>query len=276
MQRKGNPRPLRYRQASIRPIAKIDEPLIKKGGKPNLSVIEGCLKTLRANASVPLDRIPQGDVFDCWEQVTIAMDLMSNSSFYDTLAEMIRANFSNLPTPVPGTIGGYFAGCLADPSSAPVPIGCTPACLKGAAPSSSYANQNNINPCPDTVIVASLVNGSYSFTGLNDEPSANAILYISQPTFSGLSQAEKDKFKEQFPKVNDVTVISTANGAYKELIHQAPVDQLPTRTPSMWEGIPTGSDPRIGSANIGWIIVLIIIVLIIIAVWYWYQQRRQV
>ena len=43
----------------------------------------------------------------------------------------------------------------------------------------------------------------------------------------------------------------------------------------MWEGIPTGSDPRIGSANIGWIIVLII-VLIIIAVWYWYQQRRQV
>jgi hypothetical protein len=274
MQRKGNPQPLRYRQARLRVIPKPKEPLIKKGGTPNLSMIEGCLKTLRANASVQIDNIPKGEVADCWEQVTIAIGLMENSSFYDTLFEMIKNNFSDLTNPIPGTIGGYFAGCLIGPTNYPVPIGCTPLCLNAAAPSSSYALDNNITPCADTVIVASLINGSYTFTSLNEGSSSNAIIYITQPTFNGLTQNEKTKLEEQFPKVKEVTVISTANNSYKALVAKTPIDKLPTRSVSMWEGIPTGSDPAIGSSNIGWVLLAIVIIFIIVAAIWWYRSKR--
>jgi len=271
MQRRTNPRPLRYRQR----IQSSREVLVEKGGtQPNLSVIEDCLKTLRANASVPIDNIPDGDVSTCWKQVTTAMGLMENSSFYDTLADMIRKEFSDLSTPIPDTIGGYFAGCLVDPSKLPVPVSCTPTCINAAAPSSSYMQQHGITPCPFATVMASMVNGGYNFTILNNEPTAEGIVYVNQPTFNGFTTAEKDQLHKLLPNLTTISVISTANNTYTTLLSNSPISSIATRNTSIWEGIPTASNPAINSPNISWILIAIIVIIIIILIVWWYRSQQ--
>lgn len=270
MQRKGNPRPLRYRQPAEK-LRRPREELVKKGGNP-LKGLSECLQTLKANSSTMIDQLPP-NVSSCWDQVTMAMGMTEDTKFYEQLAGEIENTFQGVE-PTPGTVGGYFAGCLADANKFPVPLGCTPTCLNAAAPSKSYMEQNNITPCQDLVLMASPEGSGYGFTNLNHESSAaNAIIYVNGP-LNSLTKAEKDSLQTKFPNLKNVTIINTANNKYETQVALTPLTNLPTRSPAMWEGIPSGSDPAINSPSMTWIIVGIIILFIVIILIWWYRSRK--
>ncbi len=87
--------------------------------------VETDIRYLRSYAHEPLKTIG-GDLKRCYDRITSYVALMHNTDMYQSFVDMVTKHFRELEEPIPGTIGGYMAGCLGYDGN--FPPSCSPVC----------------------------------------------------------------------------------------------------------------------------------------------------
>jgi len=130
--------------------------------------------------------------------------LLYGTKYYDHIHKKIIKYFSDLDGVKPGTIGGYFGGCLVNTSFESQP-GCSAVCA-GSVP--RPADDEGWSFCDQSVVFAEGNYNSdgkfqYTFSVLkdggnpnNDEPWYIFIEHTNLHDFAGFSKQEKDELKE--------------------------------------------------------------------------------
>lgn len=222
----GNYKPLRSRLNTLSNKVKQENGLFKKGVLDD-AMISKCLETLKKKENVPVDQLT-GEDKQCFDTISTALSLVESSSeFYDVLAKKIEKTFGSVENPEPNTVAGKLAGCLLDQSKIGVPITCTPSCINSIKLSSEEMKNKGLKPCEYTVILGSLLSDGYIFTAINNVRSSNALLYINSNSFNGFTEGDLEKFKEEFPYVDKVTVVRALDHDYKILLDPVGVDKIP-------------------------------------------------
>lgn len=170
---------------------------------------------------------------------------------------LVKKSFSGV-IPVPGTVGGYLAGCVNDQQFSQAP-GCAVSCVN--AFQSPHSSQ-----CQVRVYQTTLTGQGYVFHLLNNGVATihhQAYIYVdaySLNTFRGFTVAEKNILK--VAGVTEVAIISPRqpNGEYIDLMDGfVPIDDLPEAINPV---IPTQSSNPWAGVGIFILIILIFIFLL--------------
>lgn len=222
----GKYKPLRSRLNTVTNKIKQENTLFKKGLLDD-KTIEECLDKLKEKQDEPVDQL-KGEYKQCYETISTALSIVESSGdFYDVLAKKIENKFKTVENPKPNTVAGRLAGCLLDQSKVKVPVTCTPSCINSIKLSSDEMKTKGLKPCDYTVILGSLLSEGYIFTAINNVRSSNALLYINSNSFNGFTNEDLAKFKEEFPFVSNITVVSALDHEYKILLEPVEVDKIP-------------------------------------------------
>lgn len=127
--------------------------------------------------------------------------LLYGTSHYNTLYEKVKKHFKNIKNVKPGTIGGYFAGCLisSKDGNGNLESGCKIGCA-GSMPLPK--DEEGWNVCDKAVILAEKSSKGYSFSMVKPgdsidetDPSYVFIESASLNDFTGFSHSEKEDLK---------------------------------------------------------------------------------
>lgn len=209
------------------------------------------LERLRTISGTPIKQLQDAYLLD-YQAVTVTIQSTLETESWPEIYRQIKEVFANVK-PIPGTVGGYFAGCFHN--SFPSAPGCSLTCV-GSVPAPGTQD------CKHVVIQATYVNG-YIFNTLNGnniQDYSNAYIYLdvtSLTAFRGFSEAEIQTL--QAMGIQHVALISApVNGEYINLTGGfVIVTDLPTRSGSQ----PT---PNNGGGFNWWILIIIIIIILIL------------
>lgn len=108
---------------------------------------------------------------------------------YDMLYKEIVSNSDIQEKAKPGTVAGYFVGCLSSDSSG-IENGCTIECLTGAP---TYSDSHDISKCDKNVLLAVQEEDKYNFiTLMKNDSTKDAIVYVNQPFFNFSRDEQKE------------------------------------------------------------------------------------
>lgn len=198
-----------YSRDSYSNESKQEPQVVEKGHKNTLNIdlnqFEEYCKNFKEKKDVKILNLI-GEDKEKFETVNSYIHMLYGTEFYKLLFEKVRKHFKNLQTK-PGTVGGYFAGCLngvknnsqnnsQNSGSLDIKAGCGIGCA-GSIPLPQ--EEEGWNFCDKAVILAEKNGTGYSFSFLkpsqNDEELDPAYLFVEGGTpqsFSGFSIEEKD------------------------------------------------------------------------------------
>lgn len=239
------------------------------------------LDDLAPHADVKIKDLPK-PLMDKYRTAVAFVGVLYDTSNYPALAKVIDQKFgpsSGRSSRRPyqnGTVGAYFGGCLFKQNvPGTVPSGCSLNCINSVPPSDSQANNLGWVPCHQNVVLASIINGKFNFSRVNDRNDSNeAIIYVSTNEFHGFTKTEKKRLNDL--GITDVTILSdVGNGQYKELLPPTNVDDIEIRSTSIngngnatvttvETDQVTSTTAGITSNNTWWIIAIVILIIIIL------------
>ena len=157
--------------------------------------VETDIRYLRSYADEPLKTIG-GDLKGCYERVTSYVALMHNTELYQSFIDMVTKHFRDLEDPIPGTIGGYMAGCLGYDGN--YPPSCSPICA-GSIPNGKD------NRCQYQVMEAKRKGKDRHFTfeyvtvgdRKNDDTAYIYVDYGSTSAFPGFCNRDRQNLKRK-------------------------------------------------------------------------------
>lgn len=180
---------------------------------------------LANNAEVPIKSLEDNSsVKGALNSIKNLIAAVQSTTGYPAVYGVIMKEFRNVKTATPGTIGGYFMGCLINsntPSDA-----CSLACVEGLQPPGGH---NGFKKCDHLVIVYK--NGRFE-TKSNGGDTTRADLYVSQ-NFNGFN-------KGMFDQLNTVGIKSVrmnyVDGSDRVVRHSdtfIPIANLPQSNTSL-------------------------------------------
>lgn len=249
------------------------------------------LTEMRRISDRPIKKL-HGTEADTYRKFIRYANLLYNTDAYKDYYNEIHHVFKDIDHVEPGTVGGYFAGCLmkGDLPDTMLP-GCSILCAGSMQPSKSDQYQ-----CQYPVVWAHPENGKYQFSLLSTPSSSSSssnkssssysaddsrkiVLYLaSDQNFKGLSEDEKLKLlqvvhynadKRGEPLVN-VVKYSKNGQSYQQLLGGfVPLSKIPNRS-----GFLDGTSS--GSGNWLLLIIFVIIVIIVLAIlWKLYSDHKK-
>lgn len=214
------------------------------------------LNRLVLEANTPIKALP-GNVKEDFHVLVGYINALFDTSEYPDFYRAIQDVFSSVKNPIPGTVGGYFKGCVESVAIAGS-VGCAPTCA-GAAPLPAMGNVSNF--CSYNVILASFSNSSgYQFSKLSaaadEEVSHTALVYVDAVNlseFKGFNDREKAYLVQNYG-VESIQLFSYIPGnsmGYIPLTEGfVPLSEIKSRIdiiPSM--SLPSGSRDAAIAAN---------------------------
>ncbi len=125
--------------------------------------------------------------------------LLYGTSYYKHFYKKVEKYFSKLDRVIPGTVGGYFGGCLVSTSFEDQP-GCSAACA-GSVPRPK--GDEGWSFCDKAVVFAEYNGNRYSFSMLKEpereedmDPCYLFVEHTDLHDFEGFSKNEKDELKK--------------------------------------------------------------------------------
>jgi len=229
----------------------------------NLISFRAYLERLRAVSTTPIRALTGSNLAD-YQYVVGIIQATYDTDTYLAVYRQITEVFQGV-VPIPGTVGGYFAGCLNN--NFPEAPTCSLTCVNAVPPPSGVK-------CDTLVVLADLTATGFVFTAVNHEVINNrsrAYVYVNYPTlnaFPGFTEVEKANLASI--GVQSVALISLhqQNGQYVDLTGGfLPLADIRTR--------PPGPPPAPRPAGGNWGTLLIIIIIIIIIIWLIAAARRK-
>lgn len=189
---------------------KFDE-IVTKGGKKVFKVDIGhfdkLCKRFRKNCDIKIKDL-RGREREDFNLMVSYVHLLYGTSYYNHFYTKVEKYFGDLDHVIPGTVGGYFGGCLVSTSFDDQP-GCSAVCA-GSVPRPK--GEEGWSFCDKAVIFAEYNKKGYSFTLLKeperDEDMDPCYLFVEHTDlhdFRGFSKDEKAVLKNM--GVNEVYLI---------------------------------------------------------------------
>ena len=216
----------------------------------------------KLQALVPLSSTQITDLSDVgkynYQSVVETIKSTYDTPAYNDVYTQINAYFYNI-TPIPGTVGGYFAGCLRH-NQFPENPGCAMSCVNAVQPPENTGFQ----PCKILIIQATFVNGNYMFRSLNSDVVASshqAYIYVDSMTlndFKGFSVSERQHLNSL--GISEISIVSPRqlDGSYINLTDGfLPLADIHSRVDEV--------ENNQNSTN--WWAVLLVILIIIFIIW---------
>jgi len=204
---------------------------VEKGHKKVLKVdvgkFEDLCKRFREKKDIKIKKLSGKDKEE-FNLVVSYVHLLYGTEYYKHIHQKVKKYFNDVQEVNPGTVGGYFAGCLVNTDYMKKP-GCSVACA-GAIPLPK--DEEGWSFCDKAVVLADKKGKGYSFNMVKpaetDDELDDAYIFVEHKTlhdFYGFCQTEKDELKSMgFKKVHligygeDGTSYSDFYGESKRLI----------------------------------------------------------
>lgn len=235
--------------------------IVTKGGKKVFKVDIGHFDNLcqkfRSKCDVPIKNLTGSDKED-FKLMVSYVRLLYGTNYYENLHNRVVKYFGNLDRVRPGTVGGYFGGCLV-PTSFQTQPGCSAVCA-GSVPRPK--DDEGWSFCDKSVIFADKTTGGYKFTVLKEfeEDDESCYLFVEHTTlhdFEGFSRKEKEELRRL--GANEVYLIG-CNGNGTEYVHLYE-DCINVNDIKHRALIQNKSDSKLGLGLILFIVFLILVVL---------------
>lgn len=155
----------------------------------NVDQIRSALDNLKRNMDVPVQKA-SGKLKQEYDTIVRYETMLSNTSSYSLLEQLVDEKFGDVKIVNPGTIGAHFAGCVTETSFSQTSPGCSAVCA-GAMPRKDRLWET----CSSHVILAENKNDGFYFNHLSsgsDKSHAHIFInYESLSDFPGFSKEEK-------------------------------------------------------------------------------------
>lgn len=186
---------------SIDTVEGFDE-IVTKGGKKVFKVdighFDNLCKKFQNKCDIPIKHLSGTDKED-FKLMVSYVRLLYGTNYYEHLHKKVVKYFGGLEHVQPGTVGGYFGGCLVSTSFDNQP-GCSVLCA-GAVPRPK--DEEGWSFCDRAVIFAERKRGGYDFTMLREpehpdemDPCYLFVEHTNLHDFSGFDKKEKDKLRD--------------------------------------------------------------------------------
>lgn len=180
--------------------------ITKPEPEPTLDSIDADLDLLKSKSDNFFDNL-SGEVKESFRKVVDNIkSIKDDSEKYSKFHEKLVERFGDSKDITPGTIGAYFGGCLVQ-HNGDYPRGCSALCA-GSAPLPGIDNSVCSYP-----VFLSKKRGSrnLTFTHINGvKDMTKIILYTDKEDYEGLSEEEKNAFKER--GVNEMLILDEKSG----------------------------------------------------------------
>ena len=222
-----------------------EKDLVKPKGDNSLASILPYLNNLHGNAHHSIDSLSP-DLKKQYEAVTSFVCSAHGTSDYKAFMNHVKDGFSHISSPVPGTVGAYFVGCL-------IPNSLDPLRRCGLLCSQALPREDEKSCMYSVYLLAKDDNGVWALTKISSSDSDENILlyYDANDTFPGLTTSQVQYLKSQ--GVQNVNVINYEGINYTESSF-VPLDEIQT--------IPDSSSSAFDTDVLVLIIIIIIIILL--------------
>lgn len=246
--------------------------------KVDMKIFTEHVKYFRQNANKKIDGLSSVEK-EKFHTVVTSVTLLYDTPHYKNLFEIVEENFKDLDTINPGTVGGYFAGCIVK-SKYPNNGTCSMTCMNAIPnPNSEKCDQAIINA--DFVLDSTSNKYEYKFRVLkdgnnNNEFSKPTIIYInakSNNDFKGFNHEEKTKLRNMGATVIQMYGYSSESSNYCD-IYDIPtnIDNIKTRNNnSINNGNINGNINNSDNGNTNWGFAIVIIIIIILILYFGYR-----
>ena len=261
------------------------EETVEKGHKNVIKVdigkFEDICKKFKENPDVKIKKLSGQDKED-FEVITSYVKLLYGTEYYKDFHNIVKKYFKKLATVKPGTVGGYFAGCLNSKSKE----GCSVNCV-GSMPLPK--DEEGWNACDKAVILGEKSGDKYTFNVVKPADSQNDdVTYVFIETnnlhdFSGFTKEEKAELKKLGCKKIKLVGYKADGTSYSDLYDEpTEIDVVKHRNVvkrNRGENfVSHGSNSSSShddstTAVIVCVIIVILIILILLALAYRYYRR---
>jgi hypothetical protein len=178
----------------------VSSEIVEKGHKNILKVDIGkfdeLCKKFKEKKDVKIKKL-FGEDKENFDLMVNYVHLLYGTSHYSHLFEKVRKHFKGVTSVKPGTVGGYFAGCLVNKKLGDMTPGCSLGCA-GSMPLPK--DEEGWSFCDKAVIMAERGINGYVFSVVkpaeSDEDYDPAYVFVESNTeFEGFSKSEKANLK---------------------------------------------------------------------------------
>lgn len=266
----------RKRHVGVMKLDVDDEPR-----KADWGAIASDVRAMKINANTPIADLMGQEETVFKRLIGVVREMYDIPDEYNQLQEVVNAEFGSQRGIVPGTVGAYFGGCIANQDISP--RGCSAICA-GSIPL-GFETENLTTHCGHPVFLTSFdANGGYVFTQMNqaEDETERAIIYVNNESidkFEGFSSSEKQTLAARgIEKVQLMKYVRGTNQSVN-LSDWLDVDQVKDRLERITLSL-NGSDVSINTddakvkeENAGrsfgfWVIIIIFIIIIVLAITY--------
>ena len=193
-----------------------------------MSNIDKDVQELLKNPNVKISDL-QGPDKDRFNRLRVTAQMFYDTDKYKCFYDRVTKYCQALPSPLPGTIGGYLCGCLASKNF--IDPTCGPLCVDAlAAPKGAddqiVCGKMVIMATTETTVVAGKTVSNYKFTVIRDGTKEPAYLFLDVAdihSFKGFTTTEKkelEKYNIQTVKLFG-TSVSAQGTTYPQLTTDA-------------------------------------------------------
>lgn len=259
--------------------------IAEKGHKNILKVdigkFEELCKKFRERKDLKIKKLV-GEDKENFDLMVNYVHLLYGTSHYSQLFEKVKKHFKGVTSVKPGTVGGYFAGCLVNKKGTDMAPGCSLGCA-GSMPLPKEDQEWSF--CDKAVIMAERGVNGYIFSVVkpaeSDEDYNPAYVFVdSNSEFEGFSKAEKANLKAMGCK--KVKLIGYSDDmTYSEIYNDSrSVEEIKNRRERKIERSESSSnssesyESESNTALILAIVVFLILLLIFLYLLYRYYKLR--
>ena len=203
--------------------------------KVDLGKFDEICKKFREKLDLKIKNLSGSDKDD-FELVISYVKMLYGTSYYNEFFDRVRKNFKNVPGVKPGTVGGYFAGCLSSKNSKEK--GCSINCV-GSMPLPK--DEEGWSFCDKAAILAEKSRNGYIFSVVkpaDDETEMNpAYVFVESSSlneFDGFSESEKDYLRNLGCEKVKLVGYKSSGSSYSELYEEPkPLKEVKSRRSSL-------------------------------------------
>jgi hypothetical protein len=233
----------------------VSDEVVEKGHKNILKVdldkFEILCKKFKEKKELKIKNLTDQDKED-FDLVVSYVHLLYGTEYYNTLYDIVKKYFKT-ENVKPGTIGGYFSGCMNSKNTGNIETGCSLACA-GSMPVPK--EEEDWASCDSAVIMGEKENGNYIFSLVKPgEDTESAYVFVESNSFDGFTQYEKENLKALGCK-NVKLIGYTSDMNYSEFYKDSkPVNEIKHRHIR---------HVKKHSKNNNWLLIIVIFIILLI------------
>lgn len=231
--------------------------------KVDTAELDDIMARLRDNEKVRINKLTPESAKD-FQKVLSYVSLLYNTSQYNIIYDIAEKHFGDVKSATPGTVGGYFAGCIVETSFSDSIPGCAVACAGGLP---RPKDDEKWKFCDQAVIWGLYEGGKYNFTTILDkEDKEHSILHLNctnYKTCPGFADEDKKHLKDM--GVKRVTLYGYRNSGKDH----TPLNEEPVEVDDLRSVDEVGTTDN---SSISLVIVVLLVLVAIFFAWRYFSQ----